>query len=313
MATYKVHKTRDYTVMSNHHFKNKNLSLKAVGLLSMMLSLPDDWEFTERGLMKLHTDGRDSIRSALKELENERYLIRKRLRDDKGKLTSTEYHIYETPQLLEDEEEAPDALLSDDKTIKNSTPNDTDCNKKTPNDKTIEISTNRPRSENPTLDNPGSENPTLDHPRSDFPMLDKPMLDNPTILNTNNILNTKPINLSKERVDEIERKIKNQISYDALCSDFGAEKIRGIYLTILELRIKAEAGQALELGKDTLPAALMLRKLDVLNMFHISYVIECMSQNKKRVKNMKNYMIRVILNAPDTMDAHYDNLVKANG
>ena len=99
MAVFRIEKTRDYTVMSNHHLRNAGLSLKSKGLLSMMLSLPEDWNYTTRGLAKICKEGTDSIGSALKELERAGYIVRNRLRDSKGKIVDVEYVIYETPHL----------------------------------------------------------------------------------------------------------------------------------------------------------------------------------------------------------------------
>lgn len=86
MAVFRVKKTRDYTVMANHHLRNKALSLKAKGLLSLMLSLPDDWDYTLKGLARICRDGVDSIAAAVNELEEAGYIVRKRVRDDKGRV-----------------------------------------------------------------------------------------------------------------------------------------------------------------------------------------------------------------------------------
>lgn len=94
MAVFRIEKTRDYTVMSNHHLRDAGLSLKSKGLLSMMLSLPEDWNYTTRGLAKICKEGTDSIGSALKELEQAGYIVRNRLRDSKGKIVDVEYVIY---------------------------------------------------------------------------------------------------------------------------------------------------------------------------------------------------------------------------
>ena len=91
MAVFRIEKTRDYTVMSNHHLRNAGLSLKSKGLLSMMLSLPEDWNYTTRGLAKICKEGTDSIGSALKELERAGYIVRNRIRDSKGKIVDVEY------------------------------------------------------------------------------------------------------------------------------------------------------------------------------------------------------------------------------
>ena len=116
MAVFRIEKTQNYTVMSNHHLRNMDLSLKSKGLLSMMLSLPEDWNYTTRGLAKICKEGTDSIGSALKELERAGYIVRNRLRDSKGKIVDVEYVIYETPRLPEPDvpdEGAPDAACPD--------------------------------------------------------------------------------------------------------------------------------------------------------------------------------------------------------
>lgn len=97
MPVIRVNKTKDYTVMANYHFRDKNLSLKAKGLLSMMLSLPDGWGYSVEGLSKLSTDGRDSINATLQELEKHGYLKRGRVRDANGKLGQAVYDIFEQP------------------------------------------------------------------------------------------------------------------------------------------------------------------------------------------------------------------------
>jgi hypothetical protein len=98
MSVFRINKTANYTVMSNHHFKEKKMSLKAKGLLSLMLSLPDDWDYSISGLATLSKDGKDSIMSALGELEKFGYLSRKRITNDKGQFAGVEYNIFEVPQ-----------------------------------------------------------------------------------------------------------------------------------------------------------------------------------------------------------------------
>ena len=98
MAVFRVEKTRDYTVMANHHLRNTALSLKAKGLLSLMLSLPESWDYTTKGLASICKDGVDSICAAVKELEDNGYVLRRRIRNEKGQLTTTEYTILEQPR-----------------------------------------------------------------------------------------------------------------------------------------------------------------------------------------------------------------------
>ena len=99
MAVFRVERTRDYTVMCNHHLKDSNLSLKAKGLLSMMLSLPEDWDYTLSGLARISLEGKDAIRAAVVELEQAGYVVRSRTRNRKGQLAPAEYIIYVHPCL----------------------------------------------------------------------------------------------------------------------------------------------------------------------------------------------------------------------
>ena len=98
MSLFRIHKTKDFTIMSNTHFKERGMSLKAKGLLSLMLSLPDDWNYNIKGLCALSKDGKDSVMSALAELEQFGYLSRTREIDSKGRFSGIRYDIFETPQ-----------------------------------------------------------------------------------------------------------------------------------------------------------------------------------------------------------------------
>lgn len=99
MAVFRVEKTRDFTVMANHHLKNRTLTLKAKGLLSLMLSLPEDWDYTLKGLSLISVESIDAIREAVRELERAGYIVRSRERNEKGQLKGADYVIYEQPHL----------------------------------------------------------------------------------------------------------------------------------------------------------------------------------------------------------------------
>lgn len=126
MAVFRVEKNSGYTVMSNNHLRNRNLSLKAKGLLSQMLSLPEDWDYTLQGLARINRESIDAIRQAIRELEQAGYIQRSRERDEKGRLRGADYVIFELPQPVP-------ASVS-------------------------------PTLENPTLEDPTQENPTLENP-----------------------------------------------------------------------------------------------------------------------------------------------------
>ena len=132
MSVFRVERTHDYTVMSNHHLKNRALSLKAKGLLSLMLSLPDDWDYTLQGLAHISLEKVDAIRKAITELENEGYITRTRERDEQGRLRGTEYIIREQP-------------ISEKPTLE-------------------KPMLEKPMLEKPTLDKPTQVKPTLENP-----------------------------------------------------------------------------------------------------------------------------------------------------
>ncbi len=128
MAVFRVEKNRDYTVMSNHHLRNPDLSLKSKGLLSQMLSLPEEWDYTLKGLSQINREGIDAIREAIRELERAGYVTRTRVRNEKGQLGAADYVIHEFPV-------PPKPILENP-------------------------TQDKPISENPTLENPMQENPT---------------------------------------------------------------------------------------------------------------------------------------------------------
>ena len=101
MAVFRIEKTQNYTVMSNHHLRNAELTLKAKGLLSQMLSLPEDWDYTLAGLSRINRESVEAIRTAVLELEAAGYIVRRQLRNSGGRMGKTEYTIYEEPQQRE--------------------------------------------------------------------------------------------------------------------------------------------------------------------------------------------------------------------
>ena len=98
MAVFRVNRNKNYTHMANYHFREKEMSLKAKGLLSLMLSLPDEWDYSVRGLAALSKDGKDSVMNALSELEGFGYLKRTKALNDKGRFAGYDYDIFEKPQ-----------------------------------------------------------------------------------------------------------------------------------------------------------------------------------------------------------------------
>jgi len=98
MAVFRAEKNSDFTTMSNHHLRDKRLSMKAKGLLSMMLSFSDDWKYSLAGLSAVSKEGMTAIRAMVQELEDNCYLVRRRVRSERGLMSNIEYDIYEQPR-----------------------------------------------------------------------------------------------------------------------------------------------------------------------------------------------------------------------
>ena len=111
MAVFRVEKSKDYTVMSNHHLRNTDLSLRAKGLLSQILSLPEGWDYTIAGLAKINKEGKDAVRAAVQELEKAGYIIRRQKMDSGGKFGGNEYVVYESPCCASPLSENPTTVL----------------------------------------------------------------------------------------------------------------------------------------------------------------------------------------------------------
>ena len=311
MAVFRVERNTGYTVMSNHHLRNKELTLKAKGLLSQMLSLPEDWDYTLAGLSHINREKIDAIREAVKELEKAGYIVRSRERDEKGRLRGADYVIYEQPQPKE-----PEAATSSEQP---------------------------PTSDLPTLENPTLDNPTLEKPTQEKPTLEKPTLENPTQLNkdisskeqsitdlssTHSIpfhsLNPLPYE-QDEAATPPERKrteaktnsaieiyreiIKDNIDYDILIQDPKMDKDRLDEIVEIMLETVCTARKTIRIAGDDYPAELVKSKFMKLNSSHVEFVLDCMRENTTKIRNIKQYLKAVLFNAPSTIDSYYTALV----
>ena len=299
MPVFRVERNTGYTVMSNHHLRNKELTLKAKGLLSQMLSLPEDWDYTLAGLSHINREKIDAIREAVKELEKAGYIVRSRERDEKGRLRGADYIIYEQPQLPE---EQPPTL-------------------------------DYPTLENPTLDNPTLEKPTLEKPTLENPtQLNKEILSKEQSITDVSITHSIPIpSLNPFPLDggaaaepperkgteaktnsavEIYREIiKDNIEYDHLIQNCKIDKDRLDEIVDLMLETVCTARKTIRIAGDDYPAELVKSKFLKLNSSHIEFVLDCMRENTTKVRNIKQYLKAVLFNAPSTIDSYYTALV----
>ena len=294
MAVFRVEKTKDFTIMANHHLKNKALSLKAKGLLSVMLSLPIDWDYTLRGLAHISKESIDAIREGVRELEAAGYIIRSRSRNEKGQLAGADYVIYEHPQ-----------PIAENPTQDSDTP--------------PESSQGHSPQQSPTSVKPTLREPTLAKPALDFPTQEMPTLENPTQLNTKEIntypektqrSNIHPSNPNQTRIDPIQmehwrKEIRRRIDYYSLVEDTQESDKQLDEIVELMVEIQCAAKPTIRVAGNDYPAELVKERFAQLTDKHIGYVTSCLRQNKTLIRNIKQYLLAALFNAPATVEHFY--------
>ena len=274
MAVFRIERTRDYTVMSNHHLRNANLSLKAKGLLSMMLSLPEDWHYTTRGLAKICKEGVDAIGAALRELEAAGYIVRHKLRDQQGRISDTEYVIYEQPQLRKPDTDSPDT-------------------------------------ENPYMDKPDTEKPaelnieksntektiTYGSSTDSIPFREAAAAQLPERKGRDA--------MSVSEMESYRDLILENIEYDHLCREFTT--YREDLDEIVELMVETVCAKrkTTRIAGSDFPHEVVRSRFLKLDCSHIEFVMECLRNNTTEIRNMKQYLLAVLFNAPTTISNHY--------
>ena len=264
MTVFRVKKTQNYTIMSNHHLRNKALSLKAKGLLSLMLSLPEDWDYTTRGLASICKEGVDSVCATVRELEAAGYIIRRRIRDKNGQMRGMEYTVLEEPQ--------------------------------------------------PPQPEPEQAEPSCAKPEQIKPKQEKPVQANPAQLNTKeqkkeitkNVSN--PIRAAGRRAEYRALLLKN-IEYPILVQNNPMDTMRLDELVELMLDVVCSKRAAIRIAGENMPAEVVKSRFLKLNAEHIQYVLDCLKDNPPRIRNIKQYLLAALYNAPLTIENYYAALI----
>ena len=290
MAVFRIEKTRDYTVMANHHLRNTKLSLKAKGLLSLMLSLPEDWDYPTKGLAKICKDGVDSICSTVNELEEHGYVIRERIRNAKGQLTDIQYTILEQP-------------------------------------KPPQPGQGKPKQENPVLDSPVLGTPKQEEPEQGNPAQLNTKKSSNQGLNTDlsntevsNPIQSNPYEDELQAADgmgtdtrssrEIYREIiLENIEYRHLVQNNQIDRERLDELVELIVDTVCSARKTIRIAGDDYPAEVVKSRFMKLDSSHIEYVLSSMQENTTYVRNIKKYLLAALYNAPSTISSYYTSLV----
>ena len=274
MPVFRVSKNRDFTVIANSVFKDRRLSAKAKGILVEMLSLPENWDYTLKGLTTLFSDGIDSIRQGIKELEENGYIVRERKRDARGRLGGMEYVIYETPE----------------KAVENSEPESTE----------------------PIDDTPAKDFPVQEVSIEDKAMLYKELNKSRTKESSTHVSNPYQ-SITDEAApdvmgyDEARETVKENIEYGILSERYPVERLDEIVDIASEALCSKRS--TFSLGKDTYPYALVKDRLLRLDSSHIEYILDCIDGNTTDIRNIKPYLLKTLINAPATMDSYYRNKV----
>lgn len=260
--------------MANHHLRNRELSLKAKGLLSLMLSLPEDWDYTTKGLSCICKDGVDSICATIKELEKAGYVKRRRLRDAQGRLSDLEYTILEKPAPLPSPPESP-------------------------------------QRENPVVVKPDVVEPDVDNPELGKPHTENPAQLSIQEVNKQESItgqsNTHsffpagaPAEGQKDALDERE-KIKHQIEYDWLREQFRAEPIDELVEIMLEVAMNRSP--TIRIGRDAgYPTSYVQERFSKITAMHIERVMEGIADNRTQVRNTRAYLLASLFNSVSTLD-----------
>jgi hypothetical protein len=275
--------------MSNYHLKDKALSLKSKGLLSLILSLPDEWNYTTRGLAAICREGVDCIGATLRELESTGYLERNQLRDDKGRIADTEYVTYEFPRGA--------------------------TGKDPPPGKPVTLLPDMPSPDTgfPYLDKPPTGNSAQYNTKSNQ-KTKKENTDSTTIHPSipqaqDGLSDSSPMD-GIDRFNYHRKLIQENIEYDCLCERFGRELLD----SIVEIILDAVCAQReyISIGGADYPAEVVKGRLLSLTSDHIEYVIGCLKSNATKISKIDAYLLKCLYAAPMTIDPYYTTLVNYN-
>ena len=288
MAVFRIEKTRDYTVMSNHHLRNTDLSLKAKGLLSLMLSLPEDWDYTTKGLARICKDGVDSICAGVRELEDYGYVVRERVRNASGQLGAIEYTILEQPRPPEPKREKPER--------------------------------EKPVQANPVLDNPVLGKPKQEKPAQLNIDISSNQISKKDLSSTetSNPIQSNPPTPAGARMgmdgmgarEAYREVIFENIGYEYLIQDSHIDREQLDEIAELIVDTVCSARKTIRVAGDDYPAEVVKSRFMKLDSSHVQYVMDCMRDNTTYVRNIKKYLLAALYNAPVTISNYYSSLVQ---
>lgn len=315
-TVFRVEKNGNFTIMSNYHLKDRRLTYKAKGLLSEMLSLPPDWDYTLNGLAVIANDGIDSVRSAIKELEKYGYLVRFQRRDEHGRMSVNEYAVYENPELN------PNYTPSESDNAAQAAPKKCSAKRKTSSTKTIEKNADFSRSpslENPITENSSTENPT---PRTYNKLNTKKSITEKSNHSITRAARADRIDgngvqenivFSVEERDYYREVIREHIDYEYFYENRNLPKSPSIKrideLVEIMTDVVCSKKRTIRANGDDLPQRAVRERFLSIDSSHIEYVLDALNKNTTAIKNIRAYIITALYNAPSTIDSYFTGLV----
>ena len=286
MPVFRVDKSRDFTVVANCVFKDRSLSAKAKGILVEMLSLPESWDYTLKGLTTLFSDGIDSIRQGINELEKHGYIVRERKRDARGRLGGMEYVIYETPHIVRGEDQTSQS-------VENFTPESPE-----------------PITEKPMQDSSAEEMPTVYKEINKYNKNKSMTFE----INKNSFLpevsedleECAPVeNSGRKELSDTSRareEIKKQIEYDVMVQRCQPSQLDELVEIMLEVRMNLSPTTRFS-RDEVYPTVYVQDRYSRLNAEHIEQVLDGIRENTSKVMHTKAYLMKCLFNAPDTLES----------
>ena len=296
MAVFRVERTNNYTVMSNYHLRDKTLSLKAKGLLSLMLSLPETWDYTLAGLARISLEGKDAIRAAVVELEKAGYIHRSQTTDKAGKFSSNEYIIREYPA----SHEPPPEKLSSAQPLPENPTTDKPSTVSTQTENPMQINKDPVKKEKVITDSVNME--SFPFPSAPSTTAAPGAAQQPEAKGRKR---SRRSGMSQGEMDAYRELIRENICYD----DFVRERPydAGQLDEMVELMVEAVCSKKknIRVAGNDFPQAVVMSRLLKLDREHIRFVFDCLRENTTQVRNMKQYLLTVLYNAPATIENHY--------
>ena len=276
MSVFRIERNKGYTIMSNYHLRDTAISLKSKGLLSMMLSLPDEWNYTTRGLAKICKEGVDAIGGALRELEKAGYIVRRVVRNERGRICDMEYTIYEQPHPRQPDPPRPDTTALDTE--------NSDMVTQGP-ETTAQINKDRETKDQSNTDSIPFRAAEPPEPKRTETSL-------------------------AERMEDYRELIKDNIQYTLLVAQNpdDADLIDEIAELMTET-VCVRRKTTRVCGAD-FPAEVVKSQLLKLDAEHIRFVVKCLRENTAKVKNIKQYLLATLYNAPLTINSYYSALIR---